>query len=491
MASGPSFPFTSSALRAFRSQELEEQRWALRQRRVPSVSSRVRQQQQQQQQQQKQQQQQNKQRQQAATETARTPWRASQEERLVCRDVVVHHALFAGDLALVRRIFREPLAANVIVQCPGDPQVTTGPRASWMWPCPSQLVLTTPARIAASRGYTDCLEHLLQRGANPDANPGGDAALHAACETAQDACARLLLEFGANPSACSERGLTPLHHCTSPGSLACARLLLEFSADVNAQSEDDEEGDTPLHVAARHALLEHARLYLARGAHPDDVNARGLTPLMLVCMHPGVPGDPGARVLAEMARALVAAGARVDARDPDLLTPLHGACRGAHAALARVLVECGARVNALDYNGVAPLQKVLQVAAYRREHNPEVVVQDLLNRGSVKVWPGAFHRVLESCSEAANTVEVLLNVYGRIKITPAWRQAIPDDTYQRHAAFYDSVFALQGAPRALQHLARCALRSYLDARCAEVVPQLPLPPRLQSYLLLEPMGYVH
>lgn len=78
---------------------------------------------------------------------------------------------------------------------------------------------TAPLTIAAARGYTDCVRHLILQGAELDARIGGRAALHEACAQAQLDCVRLLLNFGAKADILSEEGTSPLHLCTVPESL--------------------------------------------------------------------------------------------------------------------------------------------------------------------------------------------------------------------------------------------------------------------------------
>lgn len=87
-----------------------------------------------------------------------------------------------------------------------------------LWSLTYEQELTTPLHITAGRGFADCLSLLLQRGANVDLAPGGNTALHEACESCHVECAKLLLIYGANANAVSEDGLMPLHVCSSPES---------------------------------------------------------------------------------------------------------------------------------------------------------------------------------------------------------------------------------------------------------------------------------
>lgn len=88
-----------------------------------------------------------------------------------------------------------------------------------LWTLEYKRELTTPLCIAAARGHTACVRHLLGRGADPDASPGGRGALHEACLGAHTACAQLLLRHGAHPDLPSAEGLAPLHCCRTAASL--------------------------------------------------------------------------------------------------------------------------------------------------------------------------------------------------------------------------------------------------------------------------------
>lgn len=83
---------------------------------------------------------------------------------------------------------------------------------------------------------------------------------------------------------------------------------------------------------------EAARVLLERGASPDAPTSTdgAHTPLHIAALGGG----------AACALALLAHGARADARTPDGLSPLHAAARNGHADVVRVLAEHGAAVDA-------------------------------------------------------------------------------------------------------------------------------------------------
>uniref|UniRef100_A0A672VGC2 Ankyrin repeat and SOCS box containing 18 n=1 Tax=Strigops habroptila TaxID=2489341 RepID=A0A672VGC2_STRHB len=338
-----------------------------------------------------------------------------------------------------------------------------------LWSLEYKRELSTPLCLAARRGHAAVLRHLLRRRADPDLAPGGRGPLHEACLGAHTDCAALLLQHKADPNLRSDEGLAPLHLCT----LQCAKLLLRHGATINLPSED--RGETALHVAARHCLYDHAWLYLRHGAHVDALSTQEETALNILCGQ-----VPGAEGCLQLCRLLAAHGADVDARDEARRSPLHKACGAANASLACFLLQHGADVNGIDYNGMSPLGCALQGAAFKRDLQPHLVVQLLLNHGSQKIWPPAFTKVLKSCAAVPEVIEVLFNSYSQIPISKTWQ----------HQLFYESLFRLAGTVRCLQHLCRSAIRDKFGSKCHCLIPLLPVPKPLRDYLLLEPEGVV-
>ncbi|XP_034558415.1 ankyrin repeat and SOCS box protein 10 isoform X2 [Notolabrus celidotus] len=356
-----------------------------------------------------------------------------------------------------------------------------------LWSLSYEQELTTPLHITAGRGFTECLRLLLQRGANVDLAPGGTTALHESCENCQPECTKLLLIHGANANAVSEEGLMPLHVCTTLESFECAKYLLQYGAAINGRTLD--EGDSPLHVAARNGLPDHVDLYLRYGAAVDRQNDEGLTPLNAACSQPQELQE--LQSYCKVCQTLLGAGADIHTMDQDKHNPLHMACKNANPDIVDLLLAKGACVNEMDYGGEAPMHNILKVVSYKVSHEPERIVRALLNHGSIRVWPGALPVVLKHCSVSPRTIEVLLNAYSQLKVRDTWVEAVSPEVFQEHKEFYESVFSLEMTPRSLQHLARCKVRNFLDGRVHIVVPKLDLPTFIKNYLLLDYRGYIH
>jgi ankyrin repeat protein len=245
--------------------------------------------------------------------------------------------------------------------------------------------------------------------------PGRDGtpALHWLVRVDDLESVRLLLRAGADATRANRTGVTPLYLACVNGNAAMIRVLLDAGADPNAA---DTTGETALMTAAKTGDLDSVRLLLDRGARVDDTEpAFQQTALMMAIRenHPevgrllverhadvnaktkvgqppawvlpnSVPGfghgigivrgglpERGSRYLVpggmtpllyaardgrvESARALLAAGARIEETDPNGITPLLMAIANNHVEMARLAIEQGARVNVVDWYGRTPL----------------------------------------------------------------------------------------------------------------------------------------
>ncbi|XP_030066106.1 ankyrin repeat and SOCS box protein 18 isoform X2 [Microcaecilia unicolor] len=401
-------------------------------------------------------------------------------------DISILNCFCSGDLEMIQSLFHNSLdIVNATLSIESD-ELRWSCRKTGLWSLEYKRELTNPLCITAKCGYADCLLYLLQRRADPNAAPGGKSPLHEACLEGHKNCVELLLEYRSNPNLLNDDGLAPLHLCTTKQSYQCAKLLIKYGALVNQPSEETE--DTPLHIAAKHGLHEHVLLYLRYGASVDSMNSSKETPLNVAC------GDAKELKHQEnylkVCKLLLAHGANVNTQDEEKKSPLHKACKNASHCLVQWLLENQADVNAIDYNGISPMACVLQTAAFKQDLMPHLNVQSLLNHGSHKIWPGAFFKVLASCAAVPKIIEILVNSYDFIRITEKWVDAVPEDMFQMHLPFYESLFALSCSTRCLQHMCRCAIRKQFANQCHHLIPLLPIPKSLQKYLLLEPEGLI-
>nr|XP_020654954.1 ankyrin repeat and SOCS box protein 16 isoform X1 [Pogona vitticeps] len=397
-----------------------------------------------------------------------------------CRDPAVHNALYTGDLQKIKSIFKDETTANLIIDSLAEELVWSAELGLWV--LTPQKKHTSPLRITVSRGYRDCVKHLLLQGADVDAIVGGKAALHDSCADHRAECTRLLLNYSANPNILSEEGLAPLHLCTTQESLPCAQMLLEYGALVNQNTRDRRA--SPLHVAAKHGLDDHVKLYLCYGANIGHRNREGETALNSACASADKPEEAGRYY--RVVKRLLESGADAQIAGRKNHTPLHNACSNCHIRIVELLLQHGADVNVSNCAGYTPVDCALHAVEDYLEGEPEKLIATLLNHGAAPINP----KMLKFCVLSPRTMEVILNTYDRILSCDSWVEFVPSEVWQEHHVFYDSALCLLNQPRALQHLARCAIRKQLGIRCHQGIAQLELPSSLQEYLSLSLEGYL-
>lgn len=132
-----------------------------------------------------------------------------------------------------------------------------------------------------------------------------------------------------------------------PALLLAGLLALPATAEVISY-------DSPIHDAAREGDGDAVRRMLTIDPKQRDAkNAMGSTPLHLAATNPDLSA----------LKALVAAGANVNARDNDGMTPLHLAAYSSKATHARALLEAGADPVAKTDNGRDPTSMARKVKA--------------------------------------------------------------------------------------------------------------------------------
>ena len=120
----------------------------------------------------------------------------------------------------------------------------------------------TPLVLAIQNGHPECVELLLQLGANP--NAGNWTALHEAALMGDVASTQALLQHKADPNRREKQNRgTPLHVACFQGHLEICRLLLRAGAQINLR---DGEGLTPLFHAKDQGFGELVKFLKASGA---------------------------------------------------------------------------------------------------------------------------------------------------------------------------------------------------------------------------------
>ena len=218
----------------------------------------------------------------------------------------------------------------------------------------ANLAGATPLSLASEIGNAPIIELLLKAGADVNAplSKFNDTALMMAARTGKVDAVRLLLDRGANVNAReSWGGTSALMWAASEKHPAVVEMLAAHSADLNAQSKivqpPGRRGDGNMKGFAPRELKP--------GEKPEslvdgrDLNillaSGGLTPLMFAARE----GDM------ESAKALVAAGAKLNVPAADLSTALNLAIQNGFYDVASFLVDKGADINQADVLDCTPL----------------------------------------------------------------------------------------------------------------------------------------
>src|SRR5215472_3489355 len=298
----------------------------------------------------------------------------------------------------------------------------------------------TPLLYAARSGCTDCVQALLDAGADVNRpNPDGVTPLMEAIDNFAYDTAKLLFDRGANPHVWDWWGRTALYTAidmntysldayaertgppivtTKTTALELARLFLDAGANPNPQlnmhrpgrggnsgrfaDEIITTGATPMLRAAAGQDSEAVRLLLEYGGRVEVPNVMGVTPLMAAAglgMEPSPRFNPSAvdaqdRSIATL-ELLLAAGADVNARITDVKSrtarmgrgstlperggqsALFGAVQWAWPRVVQYLIDHGAEVAVMDDRRVSPLDAALGRAGSADNHPSDEVAKIL------------------------------------------------------------------------------------------------------------------
>jgi ankyrin repeat protein len=344
----------------------------------------------------------------------------------------------------------------------------------WLAPAPGLAADADPRLAdAAARHDAAAVRRLLAEGVDVNARgTDGTPALHWAVQLGDVALTELLLAAGADATLASRYDVTPLALAAAGANPTQVARLVDAGADPNAR---DQAGDTMLMSAARAGSAETVGLLLDLGAvvdatedtydqtalaiavqanHPDVVAlllARGAsahattrvgrTPSWVLPnsvpgfghgvgivrgglpdrgQRPPIPGGMTPLHYAardgrlDIARALLDAGAAIDATDRNDIAPLLLAIVNNHVDVARFLIARGADVHAVDWYGRTPLWAAVETrnmdvdnASFENSIDREPflgLIRDLLDRGvdpdvRMREWPPVRRAFLRATSD--------------------------------------------------------------------------------------------
>ena len=216
----------------------------------------------------------------------------------------------------------------------------------------------TALMAATDKGHTEIVEILIAAGANPDAAlkvgvGKGITPLMSAAMRGNLEMVKAFIAGKANLDLTDIRGITALMFATRSGSSDVAKVLLDAGADANLARKD---GLTALMLAAIFGRVEMTKMLLAAGANPNTVGETGITTLMMVALVGNA--ELFANLLKEALPAQFSSEELAYARDKKIqekMTALLQEGRENHPEVVKALIAAGADLNAKAENGLTAL----------------------------------------------------------------------------------------------------------------------------------------
>ncbi|KAM3919497.1 ankyrin repeat and SOCS box protein 2 [Leptodactylus fuscus] len=165
-------------------------------------------------------------------------------------------------------------------------------------------------------------------------------------------CIQFLLESGAEPDIVNKNRETPLYKACEKNNIKAVQLLVEYRADVNHRCN---QGWTALHEAVARNELDIIDILVHGGAKIEAKNCYGISPLFVAAQSGQL----------EALRYIVKCGADINTQANDSATALYEACKNGHDEIVEFLLSQGADANRQNKDGFLPIH----VAAKKRDND--------------------------------------------------------------------------------------------------------------------------
>jgi TonB family protein len=229
----------------------------------------------------------------------------------------------------------------------------------------------------------------------------------------------------------------PIHDAAKEGDLAKVKALLENNRKM--VSSKDNNGSTPLHLAAWNGHKDIVELLLANKADVNAKDTMGFTPLHRAAI-------TGHKDVVEL---LLDKGANVNAKDNGGWTPLHRAAMNGHKDVVELLLANKADVSAKINEGMTPLDMAVSkdhndIVALLRQHDGGIGTGGGSGQGSEN---GSITGPGHSSGYGGGRGTRMGEGKGRYMPPIAWAQPMPPYTEEARNARIDGTIILQAIIR--------------------------------------------
>jgi ankyrin repeat protein len=272
---------------------------------------------------------------------------------------------------------------------------------------------------AAKHGHATMIERLLEMGVSwkSQTKRREETALHLAIACGQPSAALALIEHkSAKVTMTDADGQEPIHLATRTGDFELVTALLTCGAKLKTRSS---YGWRPLHIAAAYGHVALTANFITHGVDLEDR-------LSSPSFKPGKKTNEAARLSywaeirwpheearalhiaiefghAEMAKLLIASGAKIEAVDSQRWQPLHYAAFHCQPEVVELLLEKGASPHATTQDGNTSLGLGFREHGLAASGEDRDRVQYLLQAAGAKQQKSAFSQVMQFRLGSAGT----------------------------------------------------------------------------------------
>lgn len=269
-------------------------------------------------------------------------------------------------------------------------------------------------RAAKNNKNPAVIEVLIKAGADVNARDdiGNTPLMWAAEYNTKSSIIETLIKAGADVNASRGSGITPLMLAAYKKRPAVTRALIKAGADVNAK---DRNGDTPLIRAIWNGNLTVIKELIKAGADVNDtllLHAKHNPDVIKLLVEAGAKEHnefdsvDWQTITAEQVNNIIKTGADVNAQNLDEDLPLFLAVKqNSNIAVIKALITAGADVNACDKKG----RTVLMYAALN--NNPSIVEVLLKEGANLNVHAKFGETALLYAHGNSTIIEILIRAY--------------------------------------------------------------------------------